>query len=218
MSGHGTTPPPVYGLLLSGGASTRMQRDKAHVEYRGEPQLLRAWRLLGEVTEQAFVSVREDQRGDPLRAGLPMLVDSYDSIGPAAGILSAQDAYPGAAWLVLACDLPLMTTRLLRWLAEVPTKSTVIPVVEGRAQPLCSRWSAADLHRLVELFAGGYRAFKTMYENLDIAFVDEREWGAVASARIFTDTDAPEDLERLGIVWEVGGAKVDAAGRIAGQR
>ena len=82
--------PPIYGLLLSGGASRRMQRDKAQLAYAGEPQLLRAWRLLRAVTERAFVSVRSEQRDDPLRAGLPQIVDRYDAIGPAAGILSAQ--------------------------------------------------------------------------------------------------------------------------------
>jgi molybdopterin-guanine dinucleotide biosynthesis protein A len=118
---------------------------------------------------------------------------------------------------VLACDLPLMTTELLQWLAEVPTESTVIPLVDGRAQPLCARWSAADLYRLVELFDYGYRTFKTMYDKLDIAWVDDRGWGVAASARTFSDADAPEDLERLGIIWEGGGAKSASAGRSVGR-
>ncbi len=90
--------PPLYGLLLSGGASRRMRRDKAQLNYAGEPQLLRAWRLLSAVTERAFVSVRRDQRDDALRGGLPQIVDRYDAIGPAAGILSAQESHPEAAW------------------------------------------------------------------------------------------------------------------------
>lgn len=74
-------PAPLYGLLLSGGASQRMRQDKAALAYRGEPQLLRAWRLLEALTERAFVSVRDSQRDDTLRAGLPQIVDSYDAIG-----------------------------------------------------------------------------------------------------------------------------------------
>jgi molybdopterin-guanine dinucleotide biosynthesis protein A len=148
MSGQGTTAPPLYGLLLSGGASRRMQRDKAHVEYRGEPQLLRAWRLLGEVTERAFVSAREDQAGDPLRAGLPLIVDSYNSIGPAAGVLSAQDAYPEVAWLVLACDLPLLDLGTLRTLlAERDPAADATAFTsrhDGLPEPLCAIWEPAS--------------------------------------------------------------------------
>jgi len=158
MSGQAASP-PIYGLLLSGGASNRMQRDKAHVEYRGEPQLLRAWRLLGQVTERAFVSVREDQGDDPLRAGLPMLVDSYDSIGPTAGILSAQDAYPGAAWLVLACDLPLLNVATLRsLLAQRDPAADATAFTsrhDGLPEPLCAIWEPASHALLLERYESG---------------------------------------------------------------
>ena len=151
--------PPVYGLLLSGGASKRMQRDKAHVEYRGEPQLLRAWRLLSAVAEQAFVSVREDQRADPLRAGLPMLVDSYDSIGPAAGILSAQDAHPKAAWLVLACDLPLLDQGTLQTLMagrDTAADATAFTSRhDGLPEPLCAIWEPASHAFLLQRYQAG---------------------------------------------------------------
>ena len=159
MSGQGIRPPSVYGLLLSGGASRRMQRDKAHLEYRGEPQLLRAWRLLGQVTDRAFVSAREDQRGDPLRAGLPIIVDSYDSIGPAAGILSAQDAHPGVAWLVLACDLPLLDLATLRTLlAERDPGADATAFIsrhDGLPEPLCAIWEPASHALLLQRYNDG---------------------------------------------------------------
>jgi molybdopterin-guanine dinucleotide biosynthesis protein A len=158
MSGHGAIP-PVYGLLLSGGASKRMRRDKAHLEYRGEPQLLRAWRLLGEVTEQAFVSAREDQRSDPLRAGLPLIIDSYESVGPAAGILSAQDAYPDVAWLVLACDLPLLgADTLRRLLAERDPAADATAFTsrhDGLPEPLCAIWEPASHALLLQRYRNG---------------------------------------------------------------
>jgi len=137
-------PAPLYGLLLSGGASQRMRQDKAALAYRGEPQLLRAWRLLESVTECAFLSVRDSQRNDPLRAGLPQIVDSYDAIGPAAGILSAQDRHPGAAWLVLACDLPLLDHDTLRTLIDARNPQADATVFasshDGLPEPLCAIW------------------------------------------------------------------------------
>jgi len=158
MSGS-SNPPLVYGLLLSGGASRRMSRDKAHLEYRGEPQLLRAWRLLGAVTEKAFVSAREDQRDDPLRAALPIIADSYDSIGPAAGILSAQDAHPGVAWLVLACDLPLLDSGTLqRLLAERDPDADATAFTsrhDGLPEPLCAIWEPASHALLLQRYNDG---------------------------------------------------------------
>jgi molybdopterin-guanine dinucleotide biosynthesis protein A len=138
------TPAPLYGLLLSGGASQRMRQDKAALDYRGEPQLLRAWRLLQAVTEQAFVSVREHQRGDALRATLPQIVDSYEAVGPVAGILSAQERHPDAAWLVLACDLPLLDNDTLRGLIDARDPQAFATVFasshDGLPEPLCAIW------------------------------------------------------------------------------
>ena len=59
--------PPLYGLVLAGGRSTRMQRDKATLSYQGKNQLDRAMDLLDPHVAQAFVSVRADQRADPAR-------------------------------------------------------------------------------------------------------------------------------------------------------
>jgi molybdopterin-guanine dinucleotide biosynthesis protein A len=144
---------PLYGLLLSGGASRRMQRDKALLEYRGETQLLRAWRLLGAVSERAFVSMRAEQLTDPIRAGLPHLVDTYDAIGPVAGILSAQAAYPEAAWLVLACDLPLLDHDTLRTLLASRDPSldatAFISRFDSLPEPLCAIWEPSS-HALLK--------------------------------------------------------------------
>lgn len=147
------TRPALYGLLLSGGASQRMRQDKAALPYRGEPQLLRAWRLLSQVTERAFLSVRDHQRDDPLRAGLPQIVDSYEAVGPAAGILSAQARYPQAAWLVIACDLPLLDESTLRQLTAardpLADATAFTSRHDGLPEPLCAIWEPSS-HALLK--------------------------------------------------------------------
>lgn len=162
--------PPLYGLLLSGGASRRMQQDKAALAYRGEPQLLRAWRLLQAVTEKTFVSVRDDQRDDPLRRGLPQIVDSYEAMGPAAGILSAQASHPGAAWLVLACDLPLLDAATLQQLIaarDLNGDATAFTSShDGLPEPLCAIWEPSS-HALLKsrLAAGSYCPRKALIQS-----------------------------------------------------
>ncbi|OOG56527.1 NTP transferase domain-containing protein [Rhodanobacter sp. C03] len=159
--------PAIYGLLLSGGASRRMQRDKAQLAYGGQPQLMRAWQLLEAVTERAFVSVRAEQRDDPLRAGLPQIVDRYDAIGPAAGILSAQETHLDVAWLVIACDLPLLDEATLRTLIEARDASgdatAFTSRFDGLPEPLCALWEPSS-HALLKqrVDNGSYCPRKTL--------------------------------------------------------
>ncbi|HWD51310.1 MAG TPA: molybdenum cofactor guanylyltransferase [Acidimicrobiales bacterium] len=189
----------VAGLLLSGGASRRMGCDKASIRVDGQSAASRAAARLSSVADPVW-------EVGPSHCHLPHVVEDPPGSGPVGAVVAGWKALTASGFrgpvLVLACDLPLMTAELLRWLAEVPGPGTVIPRVEGRAQPLCARWSAPDLDRVVEYFAGGYRAFKTMYDELDIGFLDERAWSPAASSRAFSDTDAPGDFDRLGIVWE----------------
>ena len=58
------TKAPLYGLVLAGGRSTRMQRDKAALAYHGRTQLEWAMDLITPFVERAFVSVRPDQQSD----------------------------------------------------------------------------------------------------------------------------------------------------------
>lgn len=159
--------PPVYGLLLSGGASRRMQRDKAQLAYDGQPQLLRAWQLLEAVTERAFVSVRAEQQDDPLRAGLPQIVDRYDAIGPIAGILTAQEAWPDVAWLVIACDLPLLDRATLQSLLDARDAAADATAFTSRfdelPEPLCALWEPSS-HTLLKqrVEKGSYCPRKTL--------------------------------------------------------
>ncbi len=102
------TAPPVFGLVLAGGLSSRMQRDKATLEYHGKSQLERAVELAAKYLPEVFVSVRAGQAADPSRARYPLIVDSVPGEGPIVGIRSALAARPEVAWLVLACDLPFL--------------------------------------------------------------------------------------------------------------
>lgn len=152
-------PPPLFGLVLAGGRSTRMKRDKAALAYHGEAQLEYAWRLLAPVVAQRYVSVRADQQDDPLRAGYPQIRDSIANAGPAAGILAALEAHPEAAWLVLACDLPYLDARTLGNL--VAQRDAGRPATayrsahDGLPEPLCAIWEPGSHMPLAAAVAGG---------------------------------------------------------------
>lgn len=150
---------PLFGLLLAGGRSTRMRRDKAALQYRGRTQLEAAFELLAGVTRQAFISVRADQIGDPLRSRYPQLVDRQENLGPLAGILAAQQQHPEAAWLVLACDLPFLDEATLRHLDRHRNLAALATAYrsshDGLPEPLCAVYEPASAAPLARYAAAG---------------------------------------------------------------
>jgi len=151
--------PPLFGLLLAGGRSTRMRRDKAALQYHGRTQLEAAYGLLAKVTVQAYVSVRADQTADPLRSRYPQIVDRDDHMGPLAGILAAQQRHPEAAWLVLACDLPLLDEATLRHLDKHRDRAGLATAYrsshDGLPEPLCAVYEPASALPLARYAAAG---------------------------------------------------------------
>lgn len=151
---------PIYGLVLAGGRSTRMQRDKAVLPYGGVPQLNRAFGLVAGHSERSYVSVRAGQALEPARAAKPLIIDSVQGEGPLTGIRSAMAAHPEAAWLVVACDLPFLSHATLAHLVAERDPTGLATAYrsshDGLPEPLCAIWepSAAQAlaaHRL----AGG---------------------------------------------------------------
>jgi molybdenum cofactor guanylyltransferase len=139
--------PAVYGLILAGGMSTRMQRDKAALAYRGRTQLDRVYDMAVRHTDKAFISVRAAQADEPTRAGKPLIVDSVVGEGPIVGIRSALQAHPRVAWLVLACDLPFLSdaalTHLLMQRDPRSVATAYLSTFDGLPEPLCAIWEPA---------------------------------------------------------------------------
>lgn len=134
--------PDIAGVVLAGGASRRMGRDKATIRLDHETLLERAARHLAEAGASRIVVATGtagrlgplpwEEVGDGAHAGQ----------GPLAGLaaaLTALEEHPAA--VVLAVDLPFASPPLLRWLADELVVSGVaglIPLdaVEHRPQPL----------------------------------------------------------------------------------
>jgi len=154
-----TAPAPLHGLILAGGSSSRMQRDKAALRYRGQSQLDRAFELAARHVSQVFVSVRSEQTADPARAQRPLIVDSVAGEGPIVGIRSALAAFPQAAWLVLACDLPFLSDATLEFLLRERDRTAMATAYRSAhndlPEPLCAIWEPAAAPALDAYQAAG---------------------------------------------------------------
>jgi molybdopterin-guanine dinucleotide biosynthesis protein A len=147
----------IYGLVLAGGESRRMGRDKALLVRDGHSQLAHIAALLEGITERVYVSSRQDQQDDPERSRFENIVDRYEGIGPIAGILSAMDAQPNADWLVVACDLPNIDEVTLSFLIEKSNRKQPFTAFksnfDGLPEPLCALYRCGSdviIRRFVE--------------------------------------------------------------------
>jgi molybdopterin-guanine dinucleotide biosynthesis protein A len=185
----------VAGLLLTGGAGRRLGRDKAGIEVGGERLGDRGARVLAEVCDPVL-------EVGPGRTSLEPVVEDPPGSGPLAAVAAggralAERGQAGPA-LVLAVDMPLVDAGLLRFLAGFPGRGSVVPFVEGRAQPLCARYSPAALATAGRLVEAGERAMRSLLEATgDLQWAGPRMWGEIAVAEAFLDLDTAEDLARL---------------------
>jgi molybdopterin-guanine dinucleotide biosynthesis protein A len=106
--------------------------------------------------------------------------------------------------LLLACDLPFAGAGVLRMLASWEASGSIVPVVSGRDQPLCSRWAPAHTTVVPELVRDGERSMRALLDLSGVVRIDEAAWSALVPAQTFTDVDTPADLDRLGLHWSRG--------------
>jgi molybdopterin-guanine dinucleotide biosynthesis protein A len=190
--------PPTAGLLLTGGASSRLGVPKAELRRDGERLADRSAALLASVCTVAL-------EVGPGYSTLPAVREDPPGSGPLAAVVAGTAALPARAAslpvLVLGVNLPFVDAVLLTWLAARPGTGTVVPRVAGAPQPLCARYGAADLEVAAGLRRAGAASMRSLLDAVAVTYVDERAWGAVTDASGFDDVDTPDAVARAGLEW-----------------
>jgi molybdopterin-guanine dinucleotide biosynthesis protein A len=130
-------------VVLAGGQSRRMGRDKAWVEFNGKPLIVHAIEKLRQIgVAEIFISGRAGT--DYQSLGCPVLLDPEPGLGPLAGIERALAACRSPRLLALAVDLPGMTAEFLKALAdECGPDCGIVPELKGRLEPLAAIYPAS---------------------------------------------------------------------------
>lgn len=174
----------LRGLVLAGGQSRRMGSDKGLLHYRGEAQAIRTWRLLEECGLPSLISLRPDQWPD--RSDWPCLDDRFTDAGPLGGIVSAMQTDPEASWLVLACDLPLLTPEVLQHLIAsrlVHKAATAYRAAPGSnvPEPLCAIYEARLRMRCFESLALGWSCPRRILMEGRVQLIDSIDTQALTN-------------------------------------
>lgn len=185
----------IYGLVLAGGTSRRMQRDKAALLYAGQPQLQRAVELLQPICAQTFVSVRADQQQDALRARWPLIIDQHAELGPLAGIAAAQTLHPEVAWLVIACDLLMLNAQtleyLLHWRQAGCLATAYRSPYDQLPEPLCAIWEPDSGPLIRTAIAAGEFSPRMLLQRWNTALID------APHPETLNNVNTPDEQQRM---------------------
>lgn len=196
-------PVPIAVVVLAGGRSSRMGRDKASVMLHGRRLLDRTLEAAVAVpgVVEVVIVLAPAQVIQPVRCAAPVTLvrDTTAYQGPMAGIAAGLGGTSGAeVALVLGCDTPFVQPGLLALLAARATAGAiVVPVHEGRPQPLCSAIHFEAFEAIRALAAGGTRAASAIADDPRALLVQPDEWTAADPEGLsFLGVNTPEELAR----------------------
>jgi len=184
-------------VILAGGKSRRMGRDKAEVEFRGRSLLEHAIANLSPLFDGLVLSVRE-----PRALGLSHVAqvpDRGDGRGPMMGIAAAMAAARSEWVFVTGVDMPFVVPSALQYMAARRNGyDAVLADIDGHWQPMPGFYAtAACLPAMRRSMAQGRRSLVRLAASLNTRVVMQAELMPFdPGLRSFADIDTPEDLLR----------------------
>lgn len=158
-SNENSTEVPLYGLVLAGGKSVRMGHDKSVIQWHGREQRYYMADLLRHVCDEVYISCRPDQERR-IDSNYRAIADSVPGGGPLVGILSAFASKPDVAWLVVACDLPLLDLTTLQYLVQNRDTNSIATTFkspfDSLPEPLITIWEPAAFEKLRAHISDGF--------------------------------------------------------------
>ena len=163
----------VYGLILSGGLSSRMGEEKRLIHYHGKTQEQYLFDLLKPYCSEVCVSINQNQT-----TNLPHIQDLDLPIkSPIVGILSAFQQNPNTAWLVMACDMPFISEKTVECLLQYRNPDKYATAFENPdehfPEPLLTIYEPKIYEKLQEALNQGKKSPMKVLQNLDIELIKD---------------------------------------------
>jgi cyclic pyranopterin phosphate synthase len=168
---------PMYGVVLTGGKSERMKRDKAMISYKGRPHAQFIREILKGYCEEVYLSARGGQWKGTALEEFPTIQDSGEARGPIAGILSAFEKHPKANWFVVACDLVHFNHKAVETLLANYNPEAIVTAYqrseEGFPEPLCALYTPEAKHLFATALENGVTCPVKVLRNANVHVVDQ---------------------------------------------
>lgn len=192
MISNGHKMPKINGLVLAGGKSVRMGKSKEKINWHGKEQKFFSADLLKNFCENVYISCREEQK-DAENSEYKYLTDTFLNLGPLGGILTALRSDRETAWLVVACDLPLLEKQSLQFLVDCRDSEKVATTYkspfDGLPEPLITIWEPKSYPVLLEFLGKGITCPRKALINSDTLVIESE------NPESLMNVNTPEDAD-----------------------
>ena len=189
-------------IILAGGISRRLGRDKAAEPFGDETLLRRVVRRASEAVGSNDVAIVVANTGQSERApaDIPhrLVVDDLPGYGTLGGIYTGLEAARNEWALVVACDMPFLSAPLLRYMAGLRAGvDAVVPVIEGRPEPTHALYSRRCLPAISQRLQAGQLKAAGFLDLVRVRYVNENEGRRFDPELLsFFNVNRPDDLAR----------------------
>ncbi len=201
--------------LLAGGRSVRMGEDKVFAEFGGTTVIEWMRDRFAPLFRNVFFVTREPSRFHGF--GLPVVNDALSDTGSAVGLYTAVLASPTDRVICLACDMPFVTPRFLKTLADRSAGYDVFVPRHGEyMQPLCAVYGKGTLDAYREFIVSGGRRIFDIYPDLKTGYLDMDGGEYGDPDKLFMNVNTPDELAaaRERVAVEGGGWRAALQPRI----
>ncbi len=189
---------PLSCILLTGGLSQRMGRDKATLPWGQETLLENMIRCLRPAFHSFIVVKRETQCLPAMPDDVTVCADRIPERGPLMGLSTGlEHLSPGANVFVTGCDYPFVTAAIAHRLSALLEQfEAVVPRTGGHVHPLMAVYRHSLGPAAAAVLAQGKTSLMALLEQLQVRWVDEKEWSAIdPDGRALWNLNTPQEYQ-----------------------
>jgi molybdenum cofactor guanylyltransferase len=185
----------ITAIILCGGNSIRMGRDKGMIDIMGRPMVEHVINHVKPLCSRILISTNFENYK---YLGYEVVEDQWRNSGPAAGILSCLLVSNTDINLVVSCDLPMASTRLFEKMYGYSHDSDItVPRINTHFQPLCGFYRSRIRDRFTEFLLSGERSMQFMIQFFNFRLISQEMIPGINLENELQNFNTPEDLEKL---------------------
>jgi len=185
------------GILLAGGKSSRMKKNKAFLELEGKPLVERSLAVLKTVFSEVLISSNKPELYTGY--GVPIILDEVLGRGPLEGLYQGLKVATYDEVFFVACDMPFLRAELIHFLSSwSPEYEVVVPHLQSGLHPLHAFYHRRCLPTIKSNLEAGRLKIIDFYPTCSVRHVGETELEAFSDlSKVFCNVNTPEDWSAI---------------------